>query len=115
MFNSFQSKTLSLSMEQAKTNLAKDTSIKLIDVRAPKEYSQGHIPGGINIPLDKASDIETILPDKNEKLYVYCQSGMRSKSASELFKKIGYTDITDIGGISSWKGDIVKKQVGKRS
>jgi len=94
-------------MEQAKANLTQDTSIKLIDVRAPKEYSQGHIPGGINIPLDKASDIETILPNKNEKLYVYCQSGIRSKRACELFNKIGYTDITDIGGIASWKGEII--------
>ena len=107
MFNSFQSKTSSLTMEQAKTNLTQDASIKLIDVRSPKEYSQGHIPGGINIPLDSASDIQTILPDKKEKLYVYCHSGVRSKRASELFSKMGYTDITDIGGISSWKGDIV--------
>lgn len=107
MFKLFSTNTSSISMDQAKENLSQNPSIQLIDVRTPQEYRGGHIPRGINIPLDTVSNIETIIADKNVKLYVYCQSGMRSKRACDFINKLGYTDVTNIGGISSWKGKII--------
>ncbi|MPW24451.1 rhodanese-like domain-containing protein [Alkalibaculum sp. M08DMB] len=107
MFNNFNSKAPSISMEMAKNNLSNDTSIYLIDVRTPTEYIQGHIPNSINIPLDTAFNIESIVVDKNSKIYVYCQSGNRSNKASKIYRDLGYINTTNIGGIVSWTGKIV--------
>lgn len=99
-----KTKTVSMTMEQAKQELDADKSIILLDVRTPEEYAQGHIPGSVNIPLDQAKSISERFPDLSERLFVYCQSGMRSRTACGIFSKLGYSDVTNIGGISTWSG-----------
>ena len=47
------------------------------------------------------------LPDKDQLILVYCRSGNRSKQASEKLVKLGYTNIVEFGGISSWPGETV--------
>lgn len=77
--------------------------IILIDVRNPEEFISGHIPQSINIPLDK---IGSINEDKERCLFVYCQSGMRSKMACKKLSTMGYKNVTNIGGIHTWMGSI---------
>ena len=48
------------------------------------------------------------LADKDQTIYVYCRSGNRSRQASEKLVKLGYTSVVEIGGINSWKGEIVR-------
>lgn len=62
----------------------------LIDVRIPEEYQEGHIPGSINIPLQQMEQAETVVKDKNKKLYVYCRSGSRSRQAAGILKEMGH-------------------------
>lgn len=82
---------------------AKNTSNSVIlDVRTEQEYKGGHVPGSKNIPLDK---IETISIAKTHPLFVYCLSGARAGNACAILKKKGY-DVTNIGGISGYKGEI---------
>lgn len=92
-----------LSMNEAAQQLQERKDIKLIDVRTTDEYRNGHIPRSKNIPLDRISSISL---DKETPLFVYCQSGMRSKSACNELVNMGYTDVTNIGGIVSWSGKI---------
>ena len=72
----------------------------LYDVRAEEEYAAGHFRGA------KLHDVQDInqgtYPDepKDKKIYVYCRSGNRSSQATELLKKAGFTNVTDIGGLS---------------
>ena len=47
----FRSKFPSLSMREAQSLLEQDSSIRLIDVRTPKEYAAGHIPRSRNYRL----------------------------------------------------------------
>ena len=98
----FRSKFPSLSMREAQSLLEQDSSIRLIDVRTPKEYAAGHIPRSRNVPLDRISGISSVEPNKDAKLFVYCLSGGRSKSACSALVNMGYTNVTNIGGISSW-------------
>lgn len=79
---------------------------KLIDVRDLDEYENGRIPGSINIPLAEIEKIKNIIDDKDTPLFVYCLSGVRSNSATSLIKSFGYTNVTNIGGINSYKGEI---------
>ena len=80
----------------------------LLDVRTPEEYRQGHIDGSINLPPNNISDIVTIIKDKNTSLYVHCLSGARSEQAVSFLKRMGYKNATNIGGISKYRGKVVK-------
>jgi len=102
------SKVPHMTMEEAQKELKNDTSIVLIDVRSPQEYSQGHIPGSISLPTEKAPSIQEVVPDLNRRIFVYCLSGSRSERAAGVFIKQGYTNVTNIGGIGGWRGTLEK-------
>ena len=68
----------------------------LIDVRSELEYSRGHLPGAINLPLNLLRLKSRLLaPHKNYR--VYCNSGRRSRTAVYLLQQLGIsvTAITD--------------------
>lgn len=95
-----------LSMSKAAEELAADKAIFLLDVRTEAEFRAGHIPGSVNLPLDRLAQIAQMVPDLDRRLFVYCQSGGRSRAACSKLAKLGYTNITNIGGILSWTGPI---------
>ena len=80
----------------------------LIDVRTPAEYRDGHIPGSKNIPLQSIGNISSIISDRDTPLYVYCHSGVRSRQAAGLLRRMGYTDVTDLGGICNYRGKCLR-------
>ena len=95
--------------EAAKTMLDQETGIVLVDVRRPDEYSQGHIPGAINIPNETiGTAAQDALPNKETTLVVYCRSGVRSHQASGKLVDLGYRAVYDMGGIIHWPYDTVK-------
>ena len=96
-------------MDEAAELMEKENGYVLLDVRTKEEYESGHIPHSINLPLgDIGSSPISILPDKSQMILVYCRSGNRSRQASEKLVKLGYTSVVEIGGITSWKGEIVR-------
>lgn len=99
-----------ISAEQLEEMLADDT-VQLIDVREPKEFAEGFIPGAVNIPLGQLeSRLQEIDPEK--KVIVYCRSGRRSVSAANLLQEKGYKDIYNLqGGIINWGDPLAKPQV----
>lgn len=82
----------------------KSPDIQLVDVRERDEFRNGHIEGSINVPL---SELTTIKVDKNKTLYVFCLSGGRSAQAIARLKRMGYSKLENIGGVSQWKGKLV--------
>ena len=80
----------------------------LLDVRRKDEYAEGHIPNSINHALEDVASISKTIPDKNAKVFVYCRSGVRSKKAQEAMLEMGYTNLTEIGGILDYNGEKVK-------
>ena len=89
--------------DEAKKELDRDKKIVLIDVRTEKEYKQKHIPNSTLIPLNiLAGKIENKVPDKNQKIFVYCLSGGRSDSAVRKLVDMGYKNVYNLGGIVSW-------------
>lgn len=69
--------------------LPRDGSVILLDTRTPGEYHRGHIEGFINIPVDELRDRLSEL-DKNKKVYIICQSGLRSYIAYRILTQEGY-------------------------
>ena len=78
----------------------------LLDVRSPQEYQGGHIPGSKNLPLQALNQAAAVIPEKITPVFVYCYSGSRSSQAVGKLKKMGYLYIKNIGGISSWSGEM---------
>lgn len=80
----------------------------LLDVRTQDEYKNGHIEGSINIPLQNIYSAQTIITDFNKPIFVYCLSGGRSAQAASVLKSMGYKNVENIGGINSFRGEIVR-------
>ena len=80
----------------------------LLDVRTPQEYSEGHIPGSKNVPLQTLDKIRNVVDHKDTALFVYCYSGARSRQAAAALRQMGYTKVNNIGGISSYRGKVEK-------
>ncbi len=89
----------------AMANKAKENGARLVDVRTPEEYAQGHIYGSVNVPLDTLPGGAAIL-GKSDKIYVYCRSGARSGRAAAVLRGSGFTDVTNIGGIIDYRGQL---------
>lgn len=78
----------------------------LLDVRTPEEYREGHIPKSKNVPLQTIDRVPSVVAGKQTPLYVYCYSGSRSGQAVAVLKRMGYTNVSNIGGIASYSGKI---------
>lgn len=83
---------------------AKEENGILLDVRTEEEFSEGHIRGAINIPLDRLAETELA---KNKKLFVYCHSGARSGRAVAYLQSQGY-QAENIGGIGGYRGEKIR-------
>ena len=95
-----------ISMYKALSQMAKEENYILLDVRTTEEYTDGHIPGASNLANESIrTDEISELPDKNQRIYVYCRSGNRSKQAAKKLVKLGYTNIVEIGGIVDYHGE----------
>lgn len=96
-----------INAEEAKTMMEEEEVI-VVDVRTEEEYKEAHIEGAVRLTLDTIEDkAAEILPDKQAKYLVYCRSGNRSATASELLRSMGYENIYDFGGIVDWPYETV--------
>ncbi|WP_431242352.1 molybdopterin-synthase adenylyltransferase MoeB [Flavobacterium sp. P21] len=74
-----------------------DENVLFLDVRNIDESPKISLQNQIQIPLiNLESEIEKL--DKNQKIYVFCQSGIRSKIAFELLQKQQFKDVKSIAG-----------------
>ena len=86
--------------------LIKDPSIQLVDVRTVAEYTEGYIPGSLNINVKDEEGFPLAvdeLLDKDRPVAVYCRSGRRSRTAAELLIKKGFQKVYNLDkGITNW-------------
>jgi rhodanese-related sulfurtransferase len=92
---------------------------RLIDVRTPAEYEAGHIPGAVNVPLDRLKgsldELCGVLHDQD--VVLVCRSGQRAGQAQEALRSAGLTAPVLAGGMSSWTatgGPVKQVEQGRR-
>ena len=78
----------------------------LLDVRTSEEYREGHIPGSKNVPLQTIDKVASVAENKDTVLFVYCYSGARSRQAAGMLRRLGYTNVNNIGGIAAYAGKV---------
>lgn len=95
----------SVSVDEFATLIA-DPEVQRLDVRTVAEYSEGHIPGSINVNvLDDAFEaVADSVLQKDKPVAVYCRSGKRSKKAVGILSKKGYTIYDLDKGFIGWEG-----------
>ena len=81
-----------------------DSAVQLVDVRTAGEYSQGTIPGSVNIDVNSGEFGVTAdsLLDKSRTVAVFCRSGRRSKKAAEIMSLNGFNVVELDKGYNSW-------------
>lgn len=79
-----------------------DKDYYLLDVRTPGEFDAGHIAGAENIAVETLSQNLSSIPT-DKPIVLYCRSGNRSATATQILKDAGFTEIYDIdGGTNAW-------------
>lgn len=88
-----------ISTQDALTHLKNGALV--IDVRSAGEFSSGHLPKAVNIPVEQ---LEAALPEftkgKDEVLLLHCLSGTRSAMAKSKLKGLGYTNVFNLGSFA---------------
>lgn len=105
--------------------IANDPYMLLVDVRDEEEFDAGHIPGAGNLPVDEITDclfdealgergLDAIangkgmeLSDDASVIVLYSNAGERSARACEHMESLGYVNVYNAPGISSWPYDVV--------
>ncbi len=76
----------------------------LVDVRRPREFQQGHVPGAVLRPLDQLRAGLSSL-DPQRLTAVHCKSGYRSAIACSLLEAHGFKRLMNVlGGFDAWSG-----------
>ena len=88
---------------------------RVIDVREPAEYSQGHIREAVNMPrgvlemqLNQHPDVagydDALERIAQKPLYLICKTGGRSALAAESLERMGFTNVYSVdGGMTAWQ------------
>ena len=99
-----------ISQAQAKDIIDNGTGYVIVDARTSEEFSEGHIKNAINLDYEEVTQkAESLLPDKNQLILIYCRSGRRSKIAAESLCQLGYTNVKEFGGIIDWQYEVVQE------
>ena len=92
-----------ISAKEAKKIIDEEKDIIILDVRSKEEHNKEYIKNSLLLPCgDLEKNAEKILPDKDKKILVHCQSGARSRWAAKKLVELGYKNVLDFGGLMNW-------------
>ncbi len=76
----------------------------LIDVREQDEWERGRLPGARHLGKGIIErDVETVIPDRDAPIVLYCGGGYRSALAADALQQMGYRRVTSMwGGWRAW-------------
>ena len=93
------------SVVDAKARLDRGEVVHFIDVREDHEFAKDHAKDARHLGKGIIErDIETLVPDKQASILLYCGGGYRSALAADALTQMGYTNVTSMdGGIRAWR------------
>jgi rhodanese-related sulfurtransferase len=77
----------------------------VVDVCSGDEYAAGHVGGARHVPLGELQTrLGEVVKNKSTPIILVCASGMRSKGAQAIARKLGYEQVHSLqGGLKAWK------------
>ena len=87
------------------SRMARNEQFHFVDVREDHEFAKDHAKGARHLGKGIIErDIETMIPDKQAPVVLYCGGGFRSVLAADALQQMGYTNVVSMdGGIKAWK------------
>lgn len=108
IFNLFRT-IKKIAPKEAYESMNRDKDIVLLDVREEYEYKNGYIKGARLLPVGSIQTrIHELKLPKDTKIFIYCQSGMRSSRACGILDDMGYKNVYNLGGITHWPYEIMR-------
>jgi len=98
-----------INVEELKKIQKEEKNVKIINVLPRQAFEKEHIPNTMNLPVDDENfvkNVENIVPDKNQKVVVYCSSKQcpSSGKAAEKLEQAGFKNVLDFErGTEGWK------------
>lgn len=85
--------------------LAQGEQFHFIDVREDHEFCIDHAAGARHLGKGIIErDIETMIPDKQAPIVLYCGGGYRSALVADTLQQMGYANVISMdGGIKAWR------------
>jgi rhodanese-related sulfurtransferase len=91
-----------ITVDEAKSLTQENTDLVILDVRTKEEFEVSHLHNAILIPVSELANRLNEL-DKDKKILVYCNTGIRSAIASRILVNNGFNLIYNmLGGIDDW-------------
>ena len=77
----------------------------ILDVRSTEEFQQSHVPGAVNLPIDKfEQQLPAMSLKKSDEIVVYCESGFRAGKAEAALKQLGFFEVRHLqGDMRGWR------------
>ncbi|MEQ1822432.1 MAG: rhodanese-like domain-containing protein [Fimbriimonadaceae bacterium] len=94
------SKTISPS--ELKSRLDSGSRFQLIDVRSSQEFSAGHLPCAVNLPLEQVASRTADL-NPHDPVVLVCQSGTRASMACQELRNRRDDVLVLTGGTTAWQ------------
>jgi len=94
---------VNVNVSEAKQMIESNPNLVILDVRTQTEYDEGHIENAVLIPV---SELEGRLDelDSEKDTLVYCRSGVRSATASQILVDNGFISVYNmLGGMLAWR------------
>jgi rhodanese-related sulfurtransferase len=88
-----------ITVEQARERLAKNSKAVLMDVREDNEWNNQHAQSAVHLGkgiLER--DLETMFPDSNTEILMYCGGGYRSVLTAAVAQQMGYCNVFSVVG-----------------
>jgi len=95
----------SITVQELHKLINNNKNISLVDVREKSERVMASIEGSIHVPM-MAIPHQLELFNKDEPIYLFCHSGVRSAQACLYLEQQGFDSVNIIGGIHAWSTEI---------
>jgi rhodanese-related sulfurtransferase len=94
-----------LTVADVKARLDRRETFHFIDVREDSEWAVDRAAGARHVGRGVLErDIETLIPDPDADIVLYCGGGFRSALAAESLQRMGYRRVASMdGGIRAWR------------
>lgn len=105
LVNRIRRRVRECTIHQVKARLARGETFHFLDVREDLEFAIDHAAGATHVGKGVIErDIETLIPDKDADIVLYCGGGYRSVLAADMLQQMGYRRVTSMdGGIRAWR------------
>ena len=100
-----RTRVMECTVADVQSRMARGEKFHFVDVREDYEFAKDHAKGACHLGKGIIErDIETMIPEKQAPIILYCGGGFRSVLAADALQQMGYTNVVSMdGGIKGWK------------